>query len=72
MEMMNGWQIFSEEEMNNENAIKVLADMIQKINSDILGWKVDSGMTKLLKCQRDACYRAINALNNITIYGGKI
>ena len=64
MEMMNGWQIFSKKEMNNENAVKVLSDMIQKINSDIRGWKEDSGMTKLLKCQRDACYRAIAALNS--------
>ena len=29
MEMVSGYQVFSKEEMNNENAIKVFSDMIQ-------------------------------------------
>lgn len=29
MEMVSGWQVFSKEEMDNDNAIKVFSDMIQ-------------------------------------------
>ena len=63
MEMVSGWQVFSKEEMNNENAIKVFSDMIQNFDNDIPKWKEDCGMRKLLECQRNACYKAIAALS---------
>ena len=50
MEMVSGWQVFSKEEMNNENAIKVFSDMIQNFDNDIPKWKEDCGMRKLLEC----------------------
>ena len=65
MEMMNGWQIFSKEEMTNENAIKVFSDMIQNFDREIPTWKENSGMKELLVCQREACYKAINALSSL-------
>lgn len=63
--MVSGWQIFSKEEMNNDNAIKVFSDMIQNFDYDIPKWKEDCGMRKLLECQREACYKAIAALNAV-------
>ena len=33
MEMVSGWQVFSKEEMKNENAIKVFSDMIQNFEN---------------------------------------
>lgn len=63
MKLVSGYQVFSKEEMNNDNAIKVLSDMIQNFDRDIPTWKKESGMRMLLECQRDACYRAIAALN---------
>ena len=65
MEMVSGWQVFSKEEMNNDNAIKVFSDMIQNFDHDIPKWKEDCGMRKLLECQREACYKAIAALNAV-------
>lgn len=65
MEMMNGWQIFSKEEMTNENAIKVFSDMIQNFDREIPTWKENSGMKKLLECQREACHKAIIALSSL-------
>jgi hypothetical protein len=65
MEIILGWQVFTKEEMNNENAIKVFSDMIQNFDKDIPKWKEDSGMRKLLECQKDACYKAIFALNKM-------
>lgn len=65
MEMISGWQVFSKEEMNNDNAIKVFSDMIQNFDHDIPKWKEDCGMRKLLECQREACYKAIAALNAV-------
>ena len=64
MEIVSGWQVFSKEEMNNENAIKVFSDMIQNIDREIPTWKENSGMKKLLECQREACYKAITALSS--------
>lgn len=64
MEMVSGWQVFSKEEMNNENAIKVFSDMIQNFDREIPTWKENSGMKRLLECQREACYKAITALNS--------
>lgn len=63
MQIVSGWQVFDKKEMSNENAIKVLSDMIQNINRDIPLWKEDCGMRKLLECQREACYKAISALS---------
>ena len=63
MEIVSGWQVFSKEEMNNDNAIKVFSDMIQNFDNDIPKWKEDCGMRKLLECQRNACYKAIAALS---------
>ena len=65
MEIVSGWQVFSKEEMNNDNAIKVFSDMIQNFDNDIPKWKEDCGMRKLLECQREACYKAIAALNSV-------
>lgn len=65
MEMVSGWQVFSKEEMNNDNAIRVFSDMIQNFDYDIPKWKEDCGMRKLLECQREACYKAIAALNAV-------
>ena len=65
METVWGWQVFSKEEMNNENAIKVFSDMIQHLDNDIPKWKGDCGMRKLLECEREACYTAIAALNAV-------
>ena len=65
MERVSGWRVFSKEEMNNENAIKVFSDMIQNFDNDIPKWKEDCGMRKLLECQREACYKAIAALNAV-------
>jgi len=62
MERVNGWQVFSGEEMSNENAIKVFSDMIQNFDREIPTWKENCGMRKLLECQRKACYMAISAL----------
>lgn len=64
MEMVLGLQVFNKEEMNNENTIKVLSDMIQNFDRDIPTWKENSGMRKLLECQREACYKAITALSS--------
>lgn len=61
--MVLGWQVFSKEEMDNENAIKVFSDMIQNFDREIPTWKENSGMRKLLECQKEACYKAIAALN---------
>lgn len=68
MEIISGWQVFTKEEMNNENAIRVLSDMIQNFEQDIPKWKEDSGMRKLLECQKDVCYKAIFALNQMIEY----
>ena len=65
MKMVSGYQVFTKEEMNNENAIKVLSDMFKNIDNDILKWKEGSGMRELLECQKDALYKAINALNSV-------
>ena len=65
MEIVSGWQVFSKEEMNNDNAIKVFSDMIQNFDNDIPKWKEDCSMRKLLECQREACYKAIAALNSV-------
>lgn len=65
MEMVSGWQVFSKEEMNNENAIKVFSDMIQNFDREIPTWKENSGMKKLLECQREACYKAIAVLHSV-------
>lgn len=66
MEMVSGWQVFSKEEMNNENTIKVFSDMIQNFDREIPTWKENSGMRKLLECQREACYKAISGLSGIS------
>lgn len=65
MEIISGWQVFSKDEMNNENAIKVFSDMIQNFENDIPKWKEECGMRKLLECQRNACYKAIKALETL-------
>ena len=31
----------------------------------MIEWKEDCGMKKLLECQREACYKAIAALNEV-------
>ena len=66
MEIISGWQVFSKEEMSNENAIKVFSDMIQNFENDIPKWKEECGMRKLLECQKNACYKAIKALEKQT------
>lgn len=63
MQIASGWQVFDKEEMNNENAIKVISDMIQNFDREIPKWKEDCGMRKLLECHREACYKAISALS---------
>lgn len=62
MKIISGWQVFEKDEMNSENAIKVLSDMIQNFDNDIPKWREDSGMRKILECQRAACYKSIEAL----------
>lgn len=63
MELISGYQVFSKEEMSNDNAIKILSDMIQKYEYDIPLWKEESGMKQILECQKNACYMAIHALS---------
>ena len=43
----------------------VFSDMIQNFDYDIPKWKEDCGMRKLLECQREACYKAVAALNAV-------
>lgn len=64
MEIISGWKVFDKEEMNNENVIKILSEMIQNFDRDIPKWKEGCGMRQILECQREACYKAIAALNN--------
>lgn len=44
---------------------RYFSDMIQNFDYDIPKWKEDCGMSKLLECQREACYKAIAALNAV-------
>lgn len=62
MEKMNGWSVYVEDELTVDNTVIVLDEMISKINEDISCWKKDSGMYKLLSCQREALGKAKCAL----------
>lgn len=64
MEKMCGWSIYTEDELNVDNTINVLDEMISNINDEISSWKKESGMYKLLLCQKKALYKAKCALQD--------
>lgn len=63
MKKINGWDIYSKEELKNlDNTIMVITEMIQNNQQELTRWKKDSGMYELIECQTNALYNALSAL----------
>jgi len=65
MKKMCGWQIFTKEEMNNENTKIVISEMIQNNIEQMARLKKNTGLYELVECQNNALYNALSALAEV-------